>query len=67
MTPYGIDGEPRKTHSDLWHELAELSGTFKMLVIETMLAQAELDHRLAYLRKIAAMDCDYLKPKKTPH
>lgn len=46
-------------------ELDELSGSFKLLVIETMLVQAELDHRLAHLRKIAEMPSDYLQPK--PH
>lgn len=44
-------------------ELDELTGSFKMLVIETMLAQAELDRRLAHLRKMAAMDSTYLQPR----
>jgi 5-methylcytosine-specific restriction endonuclease McrA len=44
-------------------ELDELRGTFKLMIIETMLAQAELDHRLAHLRKIAAMSMDYMQPK----
>ena len=40
-------------------ELDELQGTFRMLVIETMLAQSELDHRLSTLRRVAAMGMDY--------
>lgn len=40
-------------------ELEELHGSFKLMIIETMLAQAELDHRLAHLRKVSAMPMDY--------
>lgn len=43
-------------------EIEELQGSFKALVLETSLVQAELDHRLAHLRMIAAKDRDYLAP-----
>jgi hypothetical protein len=43
-------------------EIEELSGAFQLLVIETRLAQAELDHRLAHLFKVSKLGPDYLRP-----
>jgi hypothetical protein len=43
-------------------EINELEGAFKIHVIESMLIQAELDHRLAHLRKIGAKNSDFMRP-----
>ncbi len=54
----------RTTASWTDEEIEELKGTFKQLVIETRLIQAELDHRLAHLYKVKQYDSDYLSSSK---
>lgn len=43
-------------------EINQLSGSFKIMVMQTMLAQAELDHRLAYLHRISLMPYEFMRP-----
>ncbi len=45
-------------------ELDELGDGFRSFVIENMIAQAELDLRLAKLRWVSRQDMDYMHPKK---
>ena len=44
-------------------ETEELGENLKRLVLETKVAQAELDLRLAHLRLIASKDWGYLRPR----
>ena len=46
-------------------ELEELSGSFKQMVIESMRAQAELDMRLATLKRTSLQPMDYMQRRLT--